>query len=126
MKLNAPLASVLLMVFHLPLDPLYSPYRRTTIANFYRTLSQKPVNPSFSKEIFGGHGSITGSGRSIGQFQFNIRRMTCTLHIFHSPLVGRGIAPATRDRTMFGGGPEGTPPYRRNYCAKFPFPGGSS
>lgn len=52
LALDAPLASLLLMVLRLPLDLFYTPYRRITSANFYRTLSQEPVNPSFSGETF--------------------------------------------------------------------------
>ncbi len=45
-------ATVLLLAAALPLDLFYRPYMRISIANFYRALSQEPVNPSFSGETF--------------------------------------------------------------------------
>lgn len=50
--LNGTLATVLPIVLGLPIELFFHPYRRISLANFYRALSQEPVAPSFSGESF--------------------------------------------------------------------------
>lgn len=52
LALNGNLATILFLAATLPLNLFYLPYLRISTANFYRTLSQEPVNPSFSGETF--------------------------------------------------------------------------
>ena len=52
LALDAPVACLILLCTSIPLNLFYRPYLRMSTANFYRALSQEPVNPSFSGETF--------------------------------------------------------------------------
>lgn len=52
LALNGTLSTFLSMVLALPLELFFLPYRRISVANFYRALSQESVGPAFSGESF--------------------------------------------------------------------------